>query len=186
MSMACLVVASGLSRRFGDEDKLLADLKGQALLAYCLDTAASVPFAQRYVVTSDDKRAELAKARGFNIVHNPTPEDGMGTSLALGAIDLLNHGFNAGCILLGDMPFVTPEYLTKLIKHSKSFDISFSQNNNRNMPPAIFKNGALYTLTTLRGDKGMQSQNLSHFNISHLDLPNDLARDMDTPEDFDR
>ena len=174
-----------MSRRFGNEDKLLADLKGQALLAYCLDTAASAPFTDRFIVTFDDERALLGLARGFNIIHNPDPELGMGAALAGGVRHILQLGHSQACILLGDMPFVTTHYLQNLMKRSSQYDITYSQNNERDMPPAIFKGAALKVLTQLTGDKGAQSLDLSGFKIDHLQLPDEMARDMDEPNDFD-
>ncbi len=185
MTIACLVLASGLSRRFGDEDKLLADLNGQTLLAYCLDTAASVPFDGRFVVTADDGRAELAKARSFNVIQNQNPEDGMGASLTCGVRHILDAEYDEVCVLLGDMPFVTPQYIKKLIKGSARFDVTYSQNEDRLMPPAIFKGQVLQSLTQLSGDKGAQSLDLSRYNIGHVELPDEMARDMDEPHDFE-
>ena len=184
MTMACLVLASGLSQRFGEDNKLLADLKGQALLAYCLDTAQSVSFSQRFALTSDDEPAELARARGFEIIHNLTPEDGMGASLSFGVQRILDAGYDKACILLGDMPFVTASYIQKLIKSSNRSDITYSQNQGREMPPAIFRGGALRALVQLKGDKGAQSLDLSDFEIGHTELPDEMARDIDKPNDF--
>ncbi len=184
MRTAALVLASGLSRRFGTDDKLLADLKGQALLAYCLDTAKTARFDGYLVICPDpDPRAELARSLGFQVIPNPSPEQGQGASIALGAKYCQSAGFEAACILLGDMPFVSAEYLQALSKANG--DIIFSLNNDRDQPPAIFRGEALAALTALSGDQGAKTLDLSAFHITQMDLPDPLAMDFDRPEDFD-
>ena len=186
-NMACLILASGLSRRFGGDDKLLAELKGQALLAYALDTAKSAPFADYFVITpKNDPRAELARVRGFKVIDNSLPDAGQGASLALGASHIVRADYEAVCVLLGDMPFITPGYLARLIRTSSASDIIFSQNSGLDMPPAIFRGDALLALQNLTGDQGAKHIDLSRFSISRATLPDDMARDMDRPEDFDR
>ncbi len=187
MSMACLVLASGLSRRFGHNDKLLAEFKGQALLAYCLNAAKAAPFDDYFVVTPDpDPRAILARNHGFNVINNPNPEFGQGASLALGAGKLIEKGFDATCILLGDMPFITSQFLKKLIAASEGQEVMFSRHAGRFMPPAIFKSDALHKLTTLTGDQGARALDFSGCQLEHLNLPPELAIDIDSARDFDR
>lgn len=184
--MAVLVLASGLSKRFGAQDKLMAEVKGQALLAYCLDAARGVNFDGYYVVTPDpDPRASLARSLGFKVIHNPTPEAGQGASIAAGVKALVDQGYDAVCILLGDMPMITSKFIERL-KRASDTEIIFSRANHRDGPPAIFKGSALGALMSLTGDKGARSIDLSNFNIDVLDMPPELAIDFDTPEDFQK
>ncbi len=185
LKTACLVLASGLSKRYGPDDKLLADLKGKALLAYCLDAAKMAGFDGLYVVTpKHDPRAKLAISQGFKIIDNPVPEAGQGASIACGAAYALRQSYDSGCILLGDMPFVTPAYLKGLQRRIRGADIVFSSHHNRQQPPAIFNRKALAMLAELTGDKGAQSLDLSTLNINSSELPDDLARDFDCVDDF--
>lgn len=184
MKTAALILASGLSRRFGKEDKLLAELKGQALLAYCLDAAKNVDFDGLFVICPDpDPRADLARSLGFTVINNPSPEAGQGASIALGAQHCISDGFDAVCVLLGDMPFVTTEFLKEL--NQTPGDIVFSQLDDRDQPPAIFRGSALQKLTDLSGDKGAASLDLSAFAKTHIPLPEGMSVDFDTEEDFD-
>ena len=183
MKIAAMVLASGLSRRFGQDDKLLADLKGQALLAYSLDAVRSADFENRFIICPEpDPRAILARNFGFNVIANSEPEAGQGASISLGAKYLRANGFDAVCILLGDMPFVTPEYLKQI--QAMSGDIVFSRTNNKEQPPAIFRGDALEILTTLSGDQGASQLDLSPFTVSNIDLPGEMEKDFDRPEDF--
>lgn len=187
--IAALVLASGLSRRYGNDDKLMAEVKGQALLAYCLDAARAVNFDGYYVVSPDpdpnpDPRADLARRHGFEVIGNPAPENGQGASLALGAMTLINRGFDATCVLLGDMPFVTPKYLQLLMSFAPAADIVFSQVRDQDQPPAIFRGPALEALTTLSGDRGAHSLDLSGFEISHFEMSPPMAKDFDLADEF--
>jgi len=186
MKTACLVLASGLSKRFGQDDKLLANLKGQALLSYVLDAARKASFDGYCVIVPDpDPRADLARRHGFEIIENPAPENGQGASLAHGAEYLIETGFKSACILLGDMPMITSDYIEKLQKHAKSFDVTFSQVDKREQPPAIFKHGALQALTGLTGDQGAKNLDLSRFSCGFIELPSFMAADYDKPLDFE-
>jgi len=185
MKCAALVLASGLSARYGKADKLLADLKGKALLAYTLDAITSAKFNGYFVITpQNEARAHLAKQRRFEVIHNPDPAAGQGHSIAIGAKHIINTGFDCACVLLGDMPMIMPEYLGRLKRAAESADVVFSRADNRNQPPAIFRGEALQALTTLSGDKGARSLDWNRFKVKRIDLPDDLAVDFDTPEDF--
>jgi len=50
-NIACIVLASGLSERFGEPDKLSADLCGKPVLSYVLDTARAVGFGEIFCVS---------------------------------------------------------------------------------------------------------------------------------------
>lgn len=183
MKSAALVLASGLSRRFGSEDKLLADLKGQALLAYCLDAARNTGFDGLFVVCPDsDPRADLARTFGFEVIGNRAPELGQGASIAVGTRHILDKGYQAVCVLLGDMPFITAEYLMRLSETSG--DIVFSQRDGVEQPPAIFRNLSMQALTGLFGDNGARTLDLSSFDVTRLNLPVEMSIDFDTEDDF--
>lgn len=186
MRCAALVLASGLSTRFGPSDKLLAELKGKALLCYALDAVRQAKFDGYFAITPDrDPRAKLARARGFSVIDNPSPQSGLGATIARGARYLVEIGYESVCITLGDMPFVTSDYLTRLLQRSPNADIIFSEHLSKNQPPAIFRGEALGALMSLSGDIGANALDLSVFKIARLKMPEDISRDMDKPADFE-
>jgi len=111
--LAIILLASGLSKRFGTEDKLLANLNGRPLGSY----AASHFAAQRtelhcaIVPAGDEQRAELYRTHGWHILTNPDPELGQGNSLSIAAKHLQSSRASGALILLADMPFVTKDDL---------------------------------------------------------------------------
>ena len=84
--IAAVVLAAGLSTRFGG-DKLLYPYAGKPLAAHIADTLAGMPLDWRIAIVppAPSPREALFRERGFELVANPDPQQGMGASLALGA-----------------------------------------------------------------------------------------------------
>ena len=82
-TIAAIVLAAGFSRRFGADDKLLADINGQPLLAHSLAAYADAPLSQKIAVLQPQSpMAEICAAAGFETVINNKAAEGMGTSIA--------------------------------------------------------------------------------------------------------
>ena len=69
--LGCVVMASGLGRRFGG-NKLLAGLEGKPLVQYALDATGGL-FARRVVVTRHADVADLCRAQGVPVVLHSQP-----------------------------------------------------------------------------------------------------------------
>ena len=112
-----LVLASGLSRRFGPTDKLLAPLRGKPLVAHIAETIGALPFKRRVAVCATDSEAvrTLFEAEGFDVVANPDPARGQASSLVLGLKALAAARPAAMLVCLGDMPFVSARHLGALL-----------------------------------------------------------------------
>jgi CTP:molybdopterin cytidylyltransferase MocA len=87
--IAAILLAAGLSRRFGPEDKLLYAFNGKALAWYTLDLVRRMGcFSPIVYVTARPEIAALAMETGssvdIRIVHNNHPEYGLGESVRLG------------------------------------------------------------------------------------------------------
>jgi len=151
-----VVLAAGLSQRFGTADKLLAPLRGKPLAAHVADLLGPWPFRQRLAVCGTAGVADLFRERGFTIVENPSPEQGQGASLALGLAAAEAPGI---LVCLADMPLVTAHHLEALCNH---FDPGHgiwavaSVGNGQPGPPAVFARDHLAGLD-LAGDHGARS-----------------------------
>ena len=69
--LGCVVMASGMGRRFGG-GKLLAGLWGRPLLQYALDATGGI-FLRRVVVTRDPAAAALCREQGIETVLHSQP-----------------------------------------------------------------------------------------------------------------
>lgn len=183
---ACIVLASGLSERFGTENKLLAELSGKPIIAHVLDMIDDVGFGDVFVVSSNcHKLTSIIKSYGASLVKNPTPEKGQGASLAFGAEAALAEGYQTACIKLADMPLVKFNHINNLLEKYEPNSPLFSRCGNVLMPPAIFNHQALRQATNLDNDLGGKSRVKGNLETA-LPLSDFAARDMDTREDLEQ
>ncbi len=113
-SVGCVIMASGLARRFGS-NKLLADFGGRPLLCRALEVTATPALAARVVVTRSAEVKALCDAQAVPCLLHSLP--GRNDTVRLGLEALLEQCPNlAGCIFLpGDQPLLQRETLEALI-----------------------------------------------------------------------
>lgn len=148
-----VLLAAGLSRRFGPEDKLLADVGGKPLAAHAADTIGTIGFGSLIAVCSSDPVAELLAERGFLIVRNDRPEDGQSRSIRLG-IEAAGEA-EAVLIALADMPFVSVRHYRRLL--AEHDDVTASSLGGVGMPPALFGTARFDDLHRFSGDQGAKA-----------------------------
>ena len=186
--ISALILASGLSRRFGPDDKLLSLVNGKPLISHVLEIAASSPCEDIFVVCAEgsDIVSDSCQAHNARVIFNPNPETGQGQSLALGMSHVMNQAVDGVCILLGDMPFVPASHIDNLINLSTASDIVWSSVQGQDQVPAIFMRPVFDALASLSGDRGARSLDLSHFQQSRIALLAENARDIDTQSDLSK
>lgn len=154
---SAILLAAGLSRRFGAGDKLLANVNGRPLAAYIAATLAGMDFAHRIAIcrSCDGPLAELIAANGFTIVANPDTAEGQASSLRLGVAAAQSRGAETILVCLADMPFVTQAHLGALIALGRdSFAASIPDDGGPASPPAAFNRRHFAALLAMQGDKG--------------------------------
>ena len=115
LPVGCVIMASGLARRFGS-NKLLADFGGRPLLCRALDATNTPQLAARIVVTRSAEVEALCKAEGVPCLVHGLP--GRNDTVRLGLEALLSElpGL-AGCIFLpGDQPLLRKESLEAMVR----------------------------------------------------------------------
>lgn len=143
-----LLLAAGASRRFGPQDKLLADLHGSPLIAYAAAAMRGADLDHRIAVITNP--ALIPHLDGFQIVRiDPGPQ---------------SHSLRAGLhaagtparllIALGDMPRITVTHLTRILQATKDDRAAASIDASTPMPPACFPRNLLPALAHLTGDHG--------------------------------
>ena len=131
--VGCVIMASGLARRFGS-NKLLADFGGRPLLCRALEVTVTPALAARVVVTRSAEVKTLCDAQAVPCLLHSLP--GRNDTVRLGLEALLEQcpGL-AGCIFLpGDQPLLQRETLEALIT-------AFAQ-TQKETERAIFRLGA--------------------------------------------
>lgn len=147
-----LLLAAGLSRRFGSEDKLLAPLPGGSVVKKAADALRSLHLDHLIVVAASQHVA--AACEGFRVVINQEPEKGLGRSLALGVVEAQALGASRLLVTLADMPFVTREHLALVMERCTDDLASASTQHGIVQPPACFPQADLHRLILAKGDEG--------------------------------
>lgn len=82
-----IIMAAGYSRRFGEQNKLLANINGTPLAAHVLATVCSVVSIQTvWFVCADKQVAALAAGTRAKVVMNNNPQRGQCESVRLGVL----------------------------------------------------------------------------------------------------
>jgi len=185
---AAVILASGLSQRFGAADKLMALLKGSPVASYIAKTVGQLPFHSAVAVVPADKAplAALFDAEGITPVLNPSAADGQGASLALGITHIQHSQVDAALVLLADMPFVTLGHLNALASSLKTSDAAASVANGIQQPPILFSASTFPALASLSGDKGGKALLRELEDVVDVELSTAEAIDIDTPETLAR
>ena len=107
--MGCVIMASGLSRRFGD-NKLLADFHGEPMIMRILHATEGL-FGRRIVVTRHQEIARLCAERGVEALLHDKPYRSDTVRLGLEAV-----GNVAGCLFCAaDQPLLRRETVQSLL-----------------------------------------------------------------------
>lgn len=178
-NVACIILASGLSERFGAQDKLSADLCGKPVLSYVLDTAQSVGFGEIFCVS------RMPDIDGARLVKNDCPECGQGHAVGLGLEAARKSGWETCVIMLGDMPLIELSYIKKLIEKLTYNQCVMSESKSIRMPPAGFKSTAIDLILSQELASGTR-EIFDQLNPATLQLDADAALDVDTPADLAR
>lgn len=166
--VGCVIMASGLSRRFGS-NKLLADFGGRPLLCRALDATDTPQLACCIVVTRSAEVEALCKAAGIPCLHHALP--GRNDTVRLGLEALLTARPDlAGCMFLpGDQPLLRQESIEALVQafasdartqketERKIFRLAHRLKNDPNPlvgSPVLFSRGYFSELRALPKGKG--------------------------------
>lgn len=177
-----ILLAAGRSERFGAVDKLAEVFHDQPLAFHVVTALENVPFKARLAVCSGT--ALDFAGRGYRVVHNPAPEQGMAGSVRLGVAAARAIGCGGVLVALADMPRVTANHVYRLFDAADGAGaVVASSDGVRPSPPAIF--GAAYfdALLALEGDEGARA--LIRGGRHVVASPAELL-DIDRPEDLER
>lgn len=186
---AVVLVASGLSRRFGRHDKMLANLGGKPLVEHAAKAITSLHPITRVAVCPANRPAigERLIDR-FVIAVNKKPKDGLGHSIALGAQVALQFKPEAIMVCMGDMPFVEPWLLDALTRRlaEGDADIVHAGASQSPHPPTVFGRNCFERLAGLDGDDGAKSlMRAADLRVVAFSAPGPLLLDIDTRDDLE-
>ncbi len=177
--LAAVVLAAGASRRYGAQNKLLSDWKGEAMVSRVVRSVLESGAAQDVVVVTGYQweLVESAVVKGdgaIRFAHNPRWESGMGTSIAAGVGAIAADGY---LIALGDMPNVAAETLCRL-RDAWETDVERPVIPGRISPPLILPARLRSQALLLDGDRGCRM-------LLEAEICLQVSVDVHELEDFD-
>lgn len=185
-----ILLASGLSRRFGWRDKLLHPLCGRPLLDYAAEAVANVDALARVAVCPSDHPKIAERLHGqYVIALNKAQKRGMGHSIAVGVQVALQFQPDAIVICMADMPLIEPGVINGVVGALGGADgvnVVHSGNLDRPSPPTAFDASCFGVLRQLEGDEGAREiMRQSRFKAIGLNVPAPLLTDVDMKDDVD-
>ncbi len=175
-----VILASGNSKRFGDDDKLMTNVLGKPLFAHSLEMAKTIQFAHHLAVIQNHQAlACLCEQAGYDVITNNAPHKGRGHALMLAAKTTLSLECANLCVLLADMPFVNEKHVLTMLEHATT-PVTISTYKAVHMPPVIFSGPTLKALA----NSTPRNTVIKTAIVTDIPLSKHSAQDIDTRTDL--
>ncbi|HSG33346.1 MAG TPA: NTP transferase domain-containing protein [Sphingomonadaceae bacterium] len=183
--LAIAILAAGKADRFGG-GKLDANLAGKRLGSYAVEAALPLGLPKIVVACPPPEFASEALACGeAQLLRNKRADEGLGTSVALAAMQASAAGAEALLLLLADMPQVSSGTLSKLVENcSPERPAAVEHHDGRAGIPACFPADWFPRLAGLTHDHGAGGLLNEATNVALVRVdPSELV-DIDTQADL--
>lgn len=186
-----MVMAAGLSRRFGGDKRRAMLPEGGTLLQATLGLAQRSLGETWVVLRQRDDPAQLGIPAAVRVLHAPAAGVGLGTSLATAFAALLDEASEesnrvAAAVMLGDMPWVSPNTCRRLAERAHSERILCPRHAGSAGHPVVFGRAFWPRLSRLGGDQGAHQvlkESAAACEFIAVDDPG-TVRDVDRPQDL--
>jgi molybdenum cofactor cytidylyltransferase len=187
--VAGILLAAGTSTRMG-RNKMLLDLGGETVLRRAARCAIAGGLGPMIVVLGAEAERAEKELGGLEceIVMNPQFESGMTSSMQCGLAALPTTAA-AAMILLADMPFVTADMISDMVRRYQQTAalLVISDYEGVNAPPMLYDKRLFGELQATHGERcGRQVVQRHRDQAEVLGWPASALADLDTPEDYER
>lgn len=193
-SFGAVLLAGGASRRFGADNKLLAEIGGKPMLANVAGVLLAVGIRDLVVVTGAEQQAYEAALAGLPLrfVHNALWDDGMGGSVAAG-VRALSPPSRGTFIVPGDMANLSPDMLLRLaeafVGAGEDMVVVPVTTRGEQRNPVLWPRRLFPDLAALSGAKGGKTvldrlSSSERLDVAFEDVS--LFADIDTRDDYAR
>ena len=189
----CFILAAGMSKRMGSENKLLKKINNNIILNQTLinHTESKINNINLILGYQKDIILKYIDQKKISIIENNNFKSGMLSSI-LKINENISNKTKGILISLADMPFVTSEDINKLIKIFNENDqkiICIPENKEKLgnpllLPKEIYQD-LIKDVSKLSNDKGLKKLILDKkYNYIRVSLSEGVTKDFDTIEDF--
>ncbi|MCH2078224.1 MAG: nucleotidyltransferase family protein [Rhodobacteraceae bacterium] len=147
-----ILLAAGHSRRFGGNDKLLADFQGQPLACHAAQALIRADVTHLVAVVSSSTVADVLPGFERTFVEDGPREQS--DSLKAGISRARDLSADRALVTLGDMPLVGAELVDAILARGGTRQASATTDGARRMPPACFPKSLFDALLNTQGDRG--------------------------------
>ncbi len=189
--VGAIVLAAGTSQRFGAPNKLLATIEGEPIVYHTTAIACASSATPVVAVTGAARGAVASAVRSCPVTvrYNQDYASGQASTVRLGAKIARDAGWAGLVYCLGDMPFVDPATLDRLVDRFQSTDatIVYPEYNGQRANPVLFGERWFDALVSIEGDRGGRQLFDQCGSIGAVQCTDaGVVRDIDTPQDLDR
>lgn len=153
-----VLLAGGTSSRFGEANKLLAELDGEPLVRHAARTLLDAGLTEVIAVVGHEAEAVRSALSDLDvrIVVNPDYEAGLSTSVARGVEAASEAGADAAVFLPGDMPGVDPATVSLVVDAYRAglATALAAACDGRRGNPVLFDHQHFEALLAVSGDVG--------------------------------
>lgn len=184
-----VVLAAGDSSRFGDDNKLLASVDGAPLVRHVAETACASGLDDAVAVVGHEAAAVSVALDDLplSVERNDDYAAGQSTSVRCGVAFARENDWDAAVFLLGDMPFVRPETVDRVVAayRASGDSIVVPRYDDQRGNPVLFDRRHFDALATVSGDRGGRALVESEAGVLFLDVDDPgVRRDVDTEADL--
>ena len=193
-SVSAIVLAAGLSRRMGAQNKLLLRYSGKPLVRYVVEAVAGSKAGEVVVVVGFEQERIREALEGLDVsfVANERYEEGMGTSIRAG-VKAATDEATGYMVCLSDLPLIESEEYDRIIdaflaNHERDPQAivipSFEGQRGNPVVLSSFYREAMLAQQGVVGCRGIVKQHPRHITIVEMDTDH-VVRDVDTIEAFE-
>ena len=186
MQMSAIMLAAGLSRRIGEQDKLLLNYKGKTIFQHAVELLDCLPCCEKILVTTENRLSCIDLPESVKPVINLNPEIGQSESLRLGLKFATGEQY---LFLNADQPRLNITNLSPLLELARHDADKIIYPTIEGMPctPIIFPSRFRNDLLKQTGDAGGRAIRTSYPQFClglAVDNPFDFM-DVDCLEDYE-
>lgn len=185
-----VLLAAGMSSRFGDLNKLLEDVDGEPMVRCAAETLLATRLTGVVVVVGYDAANVRSCLSDLNvhITGNDAYERGQSTSVREGVRYSAENGADAVLIALGDMPYLSPQTVDAVIAayEDEAGSALAAAYEGQRGNPVLFDARHFDALTSVTGDTGGRHILLESGDGALVETGDPgVHRDIDEPDDWD-